>query len=190
MIRLTVASLALLSAAACAVTPQAVPAGLVSSPAGFDVTLKEDWSRWPEQLNTTTVGEYLTKDGLLLNRLHFASIESGKPWIRAAKDADVPRYRQSASEIETVDFIVSSLKRIGYSEMAASNIRPESLDDQKGIRFDLQGKWENGLNVRGDAAFVPSTDGLKLVLFMAPAIHYYDASAEEVDEAIQSINLL
>lgn len=189
MIRRSLALAALLLSAACAVTPQAVPAGAVTTPAGFDVTLQDEWSRWPEQLNLATQGEYLTKDGMLLNRLHFSKVEDGKPWIKAQKDADVPRYRASASEVETVDFVVASLKRIGYTEMAAGNIRPQKLDDKAGIRFDLTGKWENGLNVRGDAAFVPGTDGLKLVVFLAPELHYYEASAPEVDSIIGSINL-
>lgn len=189
MIRALCASAALLFAAACAVTPRAVPAGTMTSAAGFDVTLNEAWSRWPEELNPATQGEYLTKDGLLLNRLHLAKVENGKPWIRAARDADVPRYRAGATEIETVDFLVASLKKIGYSTMDASNIRPETLDGQKGVRFDLAGKWENGLDVKGDAAFVASTGGLRLVVFLAPKVHYYDASAAEVDSIIRSVNL-
>lgn len=189
MIRRYIALAALLTSAACTVTPEAVPAGPVATPAGFEVTLADDWSRWPEALNPATQGEYLTKDGVLLNRLHFSQVTDGKPWIKAAKDADVPRYRASASEVETVDFIVASLKRIGYTEMTASNIRPEQLDGKSGVRFDLTGKWENGLDIKGDAAFLPATDGLKLVVFLAPKLHYYDASAQEVDGIIRSVNL-
>jgi hypothetical protein len=189
MIRQTLGIAAIAVLAACAVTPQAVPAGPVASPAGFEVTLKEPWSRWPEQINPGTRGEMLTKDGLMLNRLHLAKIKSGEAWLHAGKTDDVPRYRAESSEIETVDFVVASLKRIGYSEMEATDIRPEQLDGQAGVRFALTGKWQNGLDVQGDAAFVPSKDDLKLVLFIAPDVHYFEASAAEVDSIIRSVNL-
>ncbi|MFN3912878.1 hypothetical protein [Hyphomonas sp.] len=189
MIRPVLIAAAVCMMAACTVTPQAVPPGPVASTAGFEVTLKEAWSRWPDELNMATRGEMLTKDGMLLNRLHLAKVKADEPWVRAAKNADVPRFRAAASEIETVDFIVASLKRIGYSEMEASSIRPETLDGQAGVRFELNGKWENGLDVRGDAAFIPSKDELKLVVFLAPELHYYEASSAEVAGIIGSVNL-
>lgn len=189
MIRSGLVLSALVLMAACAVTPKAVAPGPVASSADFEVTIKESWSQWPAEINPATQGDMLTKDGMLLNRLHLAKVKVGEPWIRAAKNIDVPRHRADASEIETVDFVVASLKRIGYSEMEASEIRPETIDGQSGVRFGLNGKWENGLDVRGDAAFVPSKDELKLVVFLAPKMHYYETSAAEVDGIIGSINL-
>jgi hypothetical protein len=42
------------------------------------------------------------------------------------------------------------------------------------------------LNLRGDAALAESNGKLNVIIFVAPASHYYEASAAEVDALIQS----
>ena len=55
--------------------------------------------------------------------------------------------------------------------------------------FDLLGKWQNGLDMKGDVGAVIADGKLNLVIFMAPAMHYYDAVASEVDNILQSVDL-
>ena len=137
---------------ACAATPETVPAGRYDSEAGFAVTLERDWSRWPAAINPATHGEYLTQDGVLLNRLHLVTLKDGASLVRTARGETAPQYNASGSELEVVDFLTASLDEVGYNALAADDIRPATIDGADAIRFALAGKWENGLDVRGDAA--------------------------------------
>lgn len=175
--------------AGCAVMPETAPAGAFQTESDFSVTLPSDWSRWPSQINPATSGEYLTKDGMLLNRLHFVTIADGQSFVRVFREADVPTYADGASEFEVVEMVTRSLALIGYNSVEAVEIRPATIDGNEGIRFGLIGNWENGLNVRGDAAAVAQEDGLHLILFLAPEMHYYASLADEVDQIMNSMDL-
>lgn len=174
---------------ACAVTPETVPAGRYDSEAGFAVTLEQDWSRWPEAINPATHGEYLTQDGVLLNRLHLVTLKDGATLVRTARGDTAPQYNASGSELEIVDFVTASLDDVGYNAVMAEDIRPATIDGEDGLRFALAGKWENGLDVRGDAAAVARAGQLHLIFFLAPALHYYGALSEDVDAIIASVDL-
>ena len=128
--------------ASCAVMPEAAPAGAFQTESTFSVTLPSDWSRWPSQINPATTGEYLTKDGMLLNRLHFVTIADGQAFVRVFGDQDVPTYADGSSEFEMVELVTRSLALIGYNSVEAVEIRPATIDGSEGIRFGLIGNWE------------------------------------------------
>ncbi len=177
------------SLAACAVTPEAVQAGAFQTEADYTVTLPSDWSRWPSQINYDTEGEYLTQDGVLLNRLHFMSIEDGGSLLRTRRDVEIPLYTSGSTEFEIVELVTNSLSMIGYSSVEADEIRPAGFDGHDGLRFGLTGTWQNGLRVRGDVAAIAHPERLDLVLFMAPELHYYDTLSGEVDAIMNSIDM-
>ena len=181
-------ALAAASLSACAVVPQTQPAGVFETEGDFSVTLERDWSRWPSQINGDTTGEFITQDGVLLNRVHLVSIPDAGTLVRARRGTEMPSYSQGASEFEVVEFVTSSLEMIGYHDVQATDIRPVQLDDSRGLRFGLTGVWQNGLRVRGDVATLPHDDQLDLILFMAPELHYYDALSAEVDGIITSLD--
>jgi hypothetical protein len=181
-------ALAAISVSACAVVPQTAPAGILETEGDFSVTLERDWSRWPSQINADTTGEFITQDGVLLNRVHLVSIPDEGSLVRPRRGVEMPIYLEGASEFEVIEFVTSSLEMIGYHDVEAADIRPVDLDDQRGLRFALTGVWQNGLRVRGDVATLPHDDQLDVVLFMAPELHYYDALSAEVDGIIASIN--
>lgn len=189
MMKYLISALALGAIAGCVATPQAVAPGPYASEAGFTVPLSNSWSQWAASINFQTQGEFLTKDGVGLNRLHLISLEDGSALVKAYRATDLPKYSASSSEIDIADFVAESFKRIDYSSMEASDIAPETFDGVDGITFKLTGKTEKGLNVKGDAAAVKVGDDLKLIIFLAPAMHYYDANAEEVSGIISGMDL-
>lgn len=175
---------------ACAVTPEAVPPGSYESEAGFTIVLEDSWSRWPSAINPATQGEYLTQDGVLLNRLHLVTVKDGGTLLRPRRGESAPiAYNASGSELEIVDFVTSSLGEVGYNALEARDVRPATIDDENGMRFGLSGKWTNGLDVRGDVAAVARAGQLHLIFFLAPALHYYDDLAGDVDAIIASVDL-
>ncbi|OLF71391.1 hypothetical protein AWH62_12650 [Maricaulis sp. W15] len=189
MKRLLICGLVAASLSACAVVPVAAPAGPFETEGDFSVMLQNDWSRWPSQINPATNGEFLTQDGVLLNRVHLVSIPDSEGLVRARRNVEMPLYTAGSSEFEIVEFITSSLEMIGYSDVEADLIRPAEFDGVDGLRFGLTGIWQNGMRVKGEAATIAHDDRLDLVLFMAPELHYYDAVAPEVEAIMNSIDL-
>ncbi len=177
---------ALLSA--CAATPKVAPMGVYQTEGSFEVTLEKDWSQWASSLNYSSEGEFLTKDGPLLNKLTLVTLEDGDTLARGAKDQELPVYTPALDELEVVKFISESLTRIGYTGVEEANIRPETLGGKEGVRFDLSGKSATGLKVQGDAAFVELADELNLILFIAPTMYYFGTYADEVDAVIKSMS--
>lgn len=175
--------------ASCAVVPTTAPAGQFETESQFSVNLPSDWSRWPSQINPATNGEYLTKDGMLLNRLHFITVADGGTIVRTFRDSEAPVFQADASEFELIELVTRSLEQVGYNSVEADDIRPAVIDGEDGLRFSVTGNWENGLNVRGDVAVVTLDDELNVILFMAPAMHYYGELQSEVDSIISSMDL-
>lgn len=189
MKRILIAAAAML-AAGCVAVPTIATQGSFAPDADFSVTLPETWSYWPPEQNFATTGGYLTRDGMLLNRVHLITLKDGDHILKTyGKATDIPSWSSTATEYETVELVTSSLLKIGYNTMEADNIRPVQVDGAEGIAFDLKGKWTNGLNVKGDVAAVKTGDKLNLVLFLAPELHYYDDVKDEVDQIIASVDL-
>lgn len=174
---------------ACVAMPSVAPAGQFAPDAEFTVNLSEDWSYWPPAHNPAMEGGYVTQDGFFLNRVHFVTLDDGDSLIRVARGVERPFYSAGSSELEIVELVTNSLTSIGYTTMEADNIRPTTIDGHSGIEFGLSGKWENGLNIKGDAAAIPVGDQLHLVVFLAPELHYYDALHSSVGDIIQSMDL-
>ncbi len=183
------AGVAMLALAGCVETMSAVPAGPMDGDAGFMVTLHDDWTRVPSSINLITRGDLLTKDGLALNQLHLMSLEDGQSLVRAARGADVPVYRAGMSALEQVDLVTASLQRLKYADVTTANVRPQDFDGVEGTRFDISGKFQSGLSFRSDVAMAETGDRLHVVLFLAPAGHYYAASAGEVVDIIENAQL-
>ncbi len=177
--------LALFVLAACAVPMKAAPPGRLETQAGFAVTLNEAWTRIPARSNPMTRGDVLTRDGLALNRLHIATLEPGEAFVRG-EAAGILTCRAGMSALEQVEFLTTSLLRLGYGDIKVENVRPQDFDGVEGLRIDLSGSYQSGLNFRADAAIAQAGEQLHIVLFVAPAQYYYAETAGQVSEIIAS----
>lgn len=180
------ALVAIAALTACVPTMTAAPAGAFDSGSGLAVSLQRDWTHIPPNLNFATTGSVLTRQGLSLQRVDILTLEPGDAIIRVTRDEDAPEYRAGMSETELVELVTASLTRLGYTDITTDNIRAHQLAGAPGVRFNIGGKYSSGLNLRGDAALAESNGKLNVIIFVAPALHYYEASAAEVDALIQS----
>lgn len=184
-----VALAAIATLAACAPTLTTAPPGLFQPKRGVAVELRNAWTYIPPELNNVTTGSVLTRHGLALDRIEIVRLRPGQSIMRAPSYIDAPRYRSGMSDSELVELLTASLQRLGYSDIRTENLHPHPLAGAQGLRFDIHGKYPSGLNLRGDAALAQANDELNLIIFLAPAAHYYEASAAEVDHIIQSARM-
>jgi hypothetical protein len=188
MKRLFVAG-ATLGVAACTPTMSAVAPGPAETDTGISVNLQNSWTRIPSQLNAATTGTVFTRHGVMLNRVDVLSIEPGKSLIKVPRNVDAPVFRTGMTELELVEFVTASLSRIGLRDLRTENVRSHTFLGAPGIRFNVAGKYASGLDMRGDAALAVVDGKLNVILFIAPAVHYYDANAAEIEQLIQSARL-
>jgi hypothetical protein len=181
-------ALALSGLAACvAVTP--VPAGAVALGGNHKVVLGRMWSDisaiLPQRAKNVRV---LSIDGPLLNRLYLAQgLAPGDGLLKSAsKEHPAPVFHADMSPTETVEFVTDSVAAIGYQQVTTSRLRPAQIGASNALRFDLEAQTESGLELKGTAQAAVIAGKLYLVLYLAPAEHYFDANMSEVEAILHS----
>ncbi|WP_427453105.1 hypothetical protein [Litorimonas sp. WD9-15] len=190
----TLKSLALAAAAtallsAC-VSMSAVPANQpFKAETAFEVTPSESWTRLPNGLNPTR-GSALTQDGTPLGAVYMVTVKNDKAMVdTAGGSANLPRYTTGSTPLEQIDFLTASLELIGFSNVETSDVRSEPVDGKTGTRMGLNGKYANGLNMKGDAVLVESDEGLNVLVYTAAEMVYYEKYRQAAETLMASIDL-
>src|SRR5262249_49359093 len=147
------------------------------------------WTSIPPQLNGATSGTVLTRHGVTLDRVDILSVADGGAILRVQPHDDAPRYHKGMSDLELVELVTASLTRMGFTDVATVNARPQRFAGGAGVRFGLTGRYHSGLNMRGDVILVQAHDKLDAIMFIAPAAYYYDANAQDIDHLMTSARL-
>jgi len=173
---------------ACAPTMSAAPVGTLALKDSATVNLTQSWTSVPDGLHNAK-GTVLTKDGMTLNRVHIISVKSGKEMVDVSdKSLEYPVYSTGMSRLEQVNFVTSSLARMGFVDVKTASVTPATLSGAEGIRFDISGKYSTGLNLRGKVGMAETDAGLNMIIFIAPSEYYYGRDIAEVDNMISTIN--
>lgn len=173
----------------CVTTMTAAPVGNYAVESGAIVQLSQNWTHIPSNLQSTE-GAVLTKDGMSLNRVHILTVEDGESIVSQSydKSQEYPLFQAGSSELKQIEFLMSSLARTGLENITPRNVRPVTLSGLSGVQLDIDGKYSTGLNMKGKAALAESDAGLNLIVYIAPAAHYFDKDEAEVDQMIATAN--
>ena len=163
------------------------PAGMYELKSGVTVDLKEDWTHIPKNWHGAE-SSILTKDGLKLNQLHIITVEDGETFIDdKSKSQEYPVYAKGSSPIKQIEFVTANLSRMGFEKIEPKNVTPNDVGGYEGITMDLTGKYESGLNLKGRMAMAETDDGLNVLVFLAPEIHYFDKDIASVDHIMNTV---
>ncbi|GGD02720.1 hypothetical protein GCM10011342_09620 [Aquisalinus flavus] len=156
----------------------------------YRITLGETWSAYPR--DTRTKLRNLTIDGDALNSLTFAaSLEDGHTLIKTYdRERLLPVYRSDMSQTEVVEFIRDSLSVGGMADATITSLRPEPFGPLEGVRFDVTGATQRGLNMSGTGKAAIEDGKLHLIIYTAPTEYYFELHEYEVNEILGSIELL
>jgi hypothetical protein len=150
----------------------------------FDTSM--DWARTRLQRV-----ELWTIDGLPLNE--FVVVSKVRPNEHVFLESrerkrrpDGPWYRPGMRPDELRDVLLDAMRQNGWTQVAASNLRPARFGSVDGLRFEVQLTHANGLKYRG--SFAAAEHGGKLThwFWLAPAEHYYGRDAAAVDRMFAS----
>ena len=173
---------------ACTTTMSAAPAGTLALKDNATVNLTQSWTSVPDGLHGAK-GTVLTKDGMMLNRVHLISVKPGKEMVDVTdKSLEYPVYSDGMSRLEQINFVTSSLARLGFVDVKTASVMPATLSGTDGIRFDISGKYSSGLNLRGKVGMAETDAGLNMIIFVAPSEYYYERDIAEVDNMISTIS--
>ena len=130
----------------------------------------------------------LSTDGPLLNRLYITDgLAAGDYLVKAlVKEQPTPTIRAGMSNTERVEFVADSVAAMGYQRVETDNLRRASLQDQPAVRFDLTARTTEGLDIKGTGIVSEIGGKTYVVLFLAPAEHYFQAGLQEVEAIIGS----
>ena len=177
---------------ACGPMIKEAPAGPMAVDAAYDVQLGHTWAELPPQMAGQNEGKLLTVDGQQLNQQQmFGSIEDGEALLITAKKAEItpPTYRSDMSEMEVIEFVTDTLAKSGMQNISVEGMRPAPFGSLDGIRFDIKGSSNVGLNLSGTVAFAKEGGKLHLITFLAPSQHYFGRHKAEVESIMRSIKL-
>ena len=158
----------------------------------FDLALDTDldWARLkaPRQ-------EQWTIDGAPLNQLMIISgIRPGEHVFLGAKARrsrpDGPWFRTGMRPDEVRDVVLDGLRGGGWANVRGSALRPANWGPSPGLRFDLALDNPGGLKYRGLATAAERDGRLTLLVWIAPAEHYYERDAEAVSRLFDSLRFV
>ncbi len=141
------------------------------------------------QIHIATM-RYWTRHGTGLDELHFyTGIKSGQPLFRPAgkQPKDLPTFQARMTPGDIQDLTVASLEQNGFQYVRAAALRPCPFGSAQGFCFDLDLTNEEGLKMRGRAVMASRNQVLDLLVFTAPAEHYFAQVSPAVDRVFGSI---
>lgn len=185
--RATACALVLAGLAGCAAIPP-VPPGPLAVGGGHKVALAHEWSDVSKILPHANDVRVLSIDGPMLNRLYIAQgLSPGEGLIRpVSKDHPVPAFHADMGPGDFAEFVADSVTALGYQRVGTSKLRPAKFGANSGVRLDLSAKTESGLDMLGTAEIAVANGKLYLILYLAPAEHYYQATLPDVEAILAS----
>jgi hypothetical protein len=187
---LAAAGLSTLGLASCATIVDA-PAGPYKVSSGYTVTLGREWSDMSKLAIGTPKVHMLTVDGPLLNRLYVIDgLAPGEYIVKATnKESATPTYRSGMAPTELVEFVRDSVSALSFQRVTTSGLKPVKFGDVDGIRMSISGETQDGLEYKGLAQFAEVKGKLYVVLYIAPAEHYYGATLSEAEGVMASAHV-
>jgi hypothetical protein len=156
----------------------------------YNVTLQKNWTS-VGTFNLNKEVKYLTIDGPFLNNFYLTEgLAVGRSVVRTAqKSRPMPVVKADMSETEMVEFVVDTIAAFGYETVASDNLRPSKFGSVDAIRFDVTAKTDEGLEIKGISQVAMVRGKLHVMLFLAPAEHYYPSMIADVEQVFASADL-
>ncbi len=170
-------------------------ASVTSAPAGAlklgdgQVTLGREWSDISQIMpQRSKKVRLLSIEGPLLNRLYLTEgLVAGDYMIKAvAKEHPTPTIRADMSVSEQIEFVAGNVSAMDFLHVETSHPRPVKFGAASGVRFDIAATTKAGLEIKGVGAVARNAGKVYVVLYLAPAEHYFQASLPEVEAIIAS----
>lgn len=138
--------------------------------------------------------EIWTLDGVGLNELYFVSgLEPGMTLFRdlSKKENPLPTFQAGAGLTEIPEFYESSVRvQLQTSLFETKSVEPTKFADRPGIKFQFEYGVKDSPLIRKGVAVGTLIDGkLHMIVFVAPALHYFDRDLPKAERIIASAKI-
>lgn len=156
------------------------------------VTPRSEWNR--SNRRESRRGESWTQDGFVLNRLDFAGdIAPGEPIFkeRRKREQPMPKFEADMLPTDWAELFESSFRIFyGVTEFNQRSLEPSTLGGADAVKLEFDYALPNDPLVRrGEARLAVHNGQLYMINFVAPELHYFDASIDEVRAIMDSATL-
>ncbi len=176
------ALLALMTVAGCAAVATTKQPGRHEVGDSYSIATSTAWSHVAGPPETWTI------EGPNLGVLRtWAEVEDGDRLFQDPQKK-APAFREDFSAVEVAELVADTIEAyVAGADVEISNFRPTAFGASDGFRFDFSYVWE-GLPRRGRAIGAIRDGELDLILFDAPAEHFFDLRAAEIERIFLSVN--
>lgn len=151
----------------------------------FEVTLERVWSDFtPEDARSMRL---LSLHGLTIDRLYLGAFRANEGLARRVKAG---ARAQALSIDDATQFIVESVRALGYAAPDIANAAAHPFGDAPGARITLTTRTGDGLSVDGEARLTAHAGRLCVILHLAAREHYFAATTPAVQATMNSARLL
>lgn len=163
-------------------------AGITMKPTGrheigksYSISTSRSWSHIAGPPESWTI------DGVALGVLRtWANLEDGDTLFEQS-DQSIPQFRSDFSPLEVAEMVADTIENLASgADVETTEFRPTAFGSNDGFRFEIS-YVQDGLPYRGLAAGAIRGDRLDLILFTAPAEHYFDLYSPEIENIIGSV---
>ncbi len=147
----------------------------------YSINTTQSWSHFKGPPEMWTI------DGWSLGLLRtWGGLKDGDTLFESP-EMSFPKFRSDHSPLEVAEMVADSIEAVDSgADVQISDFRPMAFGSDDGFRFEVS-YVANGLPYRGIAVGAVRGDRLDLLLFTAPAEHYFDLYASEIETIIGSI---
>lgn len=133
-----------------------------------------------------------TRNGIGLDEIvFFPDLEAGDSLVvqrgQARKVTPMPALDPAMAPSDIMDLVVDTVTRTGGAEVTATDLRPAPFGGLPGFRFALSYYTDQGLKTRGLVAGAHRGDRLHLIIFTAPAQHFFTTYRGPVEAIFESV---
>jgi len=148
----------------------------------YSITTSRSWSR-----HTGSWGEVRTIDGFALGRLQtWAGVGDGDS-LGTVEGQTLPAFRADFTALEVAELVADTIEALSTgADVVVTDLRPAPFGSRPGFRFSYD-YADGGLPTRGMALGAVHDGQLDLILFAAPAEHYFDLYQPEVEQIMASV---
>lgn len=104
----------------------------------------------------------------------------------AVLTAATPKVRTGMTSAERIEFVTDSIAAMDFQRVEAARPRAARYGGQPAVRFDITARTSEGLDLAGAAMAAEIAGKTYVILYLAPAEHYFAANLAEVEQVMAS----
>lgn len=168
-----------------------IPANQTVSYKSINITPSGNWNKSPAKPGTNV--EVWTRDGEAINQLMLiGDISVGQALFKQpSKGTPMPVFKSDMLPDDIQTLVKTSIQNLSAGQLTITtrNLRPVSVGEDFGFRFDFDFYTSSGLHKKGDVLAAIKNNQLYVIIYSASSTHYYDAYQSDIEAMFSGVQI-